>query len=202
MNNSDIVISCIFCLMLSLLLHCNKKQDLPVFQADDLFSLTVQTMEKQSLDLDSLRKNTATVFLFLSPECPIAQKYTSRVDSLNQQYKKEGIAFYGVFPGILALKEKSKEFSSTYNLSFDIIDDREMNLLQLFSARISPEVFVIDSSGRLKYKGQIDNWFFALGKKRQVITQNYLVDALNAIVNGKPILQKETKAIGCYLPRK
>ncbi len=167
-----------------------------------LLNLEIKTIEEESVKLNQIEKRKATVFLFLSPDCPIAQKYTSRYEYLYQQYKEKGIEFYGVFPGMLAEKEAAKNFKATYNLTFKMLKDTDFFLMKVLFARISPEVFVLNSNGIIQYQGQIDNWFFALGKKRQIVTENYLEDALNAIIENQPIKQKRTKAVGCYLPRK
>jgi hypothetical protein len=49
------------------------------------------------------------------------------------------------------------------------------------------------------YQGRIDNWAYELAKKRRVITEHNLRDALNSIVHNQPIKITKTKAVGCYI---
>jgi len=72
-------------------------------------------------------------------------------------------------------------------------------LVKAFHAGIVPSAFVVDNMGNILYKGRIDDWMYALGKKRAVITKHDLRDALVAIQENKVILVKETKAIGCII---
>jgi hypothetical protein len=49
------------------------------------------------------------------------------------------------------------------------------------------------------YQGRIDNWAYELGKKRKVITEYNLKDALTSVLLNKPISVSKTKAVGCYI---
>lgn len=195
----------ILCLLILVvfLSGCKKEADsnsLP--EVPHLLELSSATLNADSIAWSETRERMATVIIFLSPLCPIAQKYISRVEAIYDEFHPLQVEFYGVFPGNLADKKEAKRFKSDYQLDFDLLKDTDLALTKELGATTSPEVFVIDQKGKVRYQGQIDNWFFALGKKRSVVTENYLSDALKAIIDGKPIRQKRTKAVGCYLPRK
>lgn len=49
------------------------------------------------------------------------------------------------------------------------------------------------------YAGKIDNGFENIGKKRQVVTEHYLRDALESILLQKEIEIKETQPVGCFI---
>jgi thiol-disulfide isomerase/thioredoxin len=51
----------------------------------------------------------------------------------------------------------------------------------------------------LVYAGRIDNWAYAPGRKRTIITEHDLRNALNAYVAGKPVPVSKTKAVGCFI---
>jgi hypothetical protein len=58
---------------------------------------------------------------------------------------------------------------------------------------------VIDSSGTVRYRGRINNFYAALGKPRQQVAVHDLRDALEALMAGRPILNPETEALGCFI---
>ena len=60
---------------------------------------------------------------------------------------------------------------------------------------------VVDSTGKLVYRGRINNFYEDFGKPRRVITQHDLRNALNALLAGKPVPQPRVKAIGCFIPK-
>ena len=51
------------------------------------------------------------------------------------------------------------------------------------------------------YRGAIDNWFYELGRYRLEITDHYLIDAINASLDGKKPALTKTEALGCFIQR-
>jgi hypothetical protein len=58
---------------------------------------------------------------------------------------------------------------------------------------------VIDRTGKIRYRGRIDNFYAALGQTRRQVTEHDLRDALDAIVDGKSVRKSETEALGCFI---
>jgi len=48
----------------------------------------------------------------------------------------------------------------------------------------------------------IDHWFYDLGSYRQQTTENYLKDALDAVLKGAEPILKKTDAIGCIIQKR
>lgn len=140
-----------------------------------------------------------TVYVMISPECPLCQSYSRTLIQLYDSYYKRGIAFYGIVPGKNYSVQAIKEFVSTYSIPFEIVIDTDKKFTRYVDAHITPEVFLINHQDELVYSGRIDNWAYQLGKKRKVITQHDLRDALEAIVNQQKVHIIKTKAIGCFI---
>ena len=68
-------------------------------------------------------------------------------------------------------------------------------------ATITPAAVVVDARGDGAYRGRIDNFYASLGKPRQHVTEHDLMDALDAILAGKPVPKPETEALGCFITR-
>ena len=77
--------------------------------------------------------------------------------------------------------------------------DRSRRSRRARSATITPQAVVIDRAGTIRYRGRIDNFYAALGKPRQQITEHDLRDALDAVLSGRPVPKIETEALGCYI---
>src|SRR5215469_5427890 len=133
-----------------------------------------------------LQNKKAAVFVFLAPDCPLSQNYTLTLNNLDKQFETRQIGFYGVFSGDTISKSAMDEFVATYHLSFPVTLDPQAKIADYFGATNTPEAFLTDSSGRTVYKGAIDNWAPELGQHRTVITQHYLLDALESVQAGKP----------------
>ncbi len=140
-----------------------------------------------------------TVYVFLSENCPICQSYTLTLKQLDTKYKSKHIRIIGVFPNYYSTQETIDEFKKKYAIPFDLVIDKKGELTKHFKASITPEVFVESPAKKLLYSGRIDDSFYALGKRRQVITSTELADAIEEIVSGKPIKITKTQAVGCII---
>ena len=140
------------------------------------------------------------IIIFMAVDCPITQKYMNSIKGLAQKYQSHHIVVEGYFPAGLTRKQE-KEFRQEYQVP-DIIrfvDDKKHFVTNKYSATITPEVVLVDKNQRVIYRGAIDNWFFELGRYRLEKTEHYLVDAIEASLNGQQPSIKETEAIGCFI---
>jgi hypothetical protein len=136
------------------------------------------------------------IAVFLACECPISQKYVATLNELYKQYGSEPLLkWHFIVPGHVG-NDEVQTFIKEYDVRFPLTQDRRMNMVESFHANVTPQVVIVDGKTIL-YSGAIDNWFYGLGQYRQVITENYLDDALTAILAGKKPSIQRTEAIGC-----
>jgi peroxiredoxin len=166
---------------------------------ESFFSFELNDLDNHKISFTACKNNKATVIVFLLSDCPASQSYSITLNKLSKKYAAEKIQFFGIFPGKFSTIEEIKSFRQTYKINFPLLTDPDMNFTKFLNASVAPSCFVIDSDGKTVYKGRIDDWLYALGKKRQVVTENNLDDALNAVVKDLPIKKSETKPIGCIL---
>jgi thiol-disulfide isomerase/thioredoxin len=152
-------------------------------------------------NLNTIEHHKATVFVFLSSECPISNSYMPMLADLSMKFGSKDIAFYGVMSDPYMKRDEAKKFSSEYKFPADILVDSKQQLATLLKAHITPEVFVISHTGAIEYHGRIDDRFVALGKGRMKALHNDLHDALINITEGKKVKNRETKVIGCWIPQ-
>ena len=145
--------------------------------------------------------DSVQVYVFFSETCPICQSATLNLKAIYAKFQDRGIRFAVVFPNTNVSDEKSIEkFSKKYKLPFEHKIDEQQALTKKFSATITPEVIVVNSlTDEILYRGKIDNGFESIGKKRTVITEHYLNEALLSILENKPVNIKETKPVGCFI---
>lgn len=153
-------------------------------------------------ELNDFDKYTATVLTFLAPECPLSENYTKTLNDLEQLNSDNNIRFINVFAGRYHSRESIDSFKIAYALTQNVIYDETFLLAQTLNATVTPEVFVINSKGKLVYSGAIDNWAVDLGQKRQVITEFYLRDVLTAMINQASIPYAKTTPVGCFIETK
>lgn len=168
-------------------------------QRTPVFDVEVADLEEVVVTLEGLKKNKLSVVFFLGPECPLCQNYSVIFNQYQKDYEKNGVGFYGVFAG----KEYSPREIKAYLIQYDIklvpLMDPLFNLTEFVDATTTPEVCVFDHLGNLKYQGAIDNWAIDLGQKRTRITEFYLKDALESLLEGKEVEVSKTEPVGCFI---
>lgn len=169
------------------------------FVAADIFSFTLKDSFNKDFAFSQLKKNKASVLIFLSPECPLCQSYSLTLNELQHKFAANNIHFYGLVPDKYFSDADVNAFAKQYKITMPLLRDSEQKITRYTGATITPEVVVVNEKGATVYRGRIDNWAYELGKKRRVITEHELLDVLTAISSGKEIKVKKTKAIGCFI---
>jgi len=145
-----------------------------------------------------LENDKAKVLVFIAPDCPLCKGYTKDLREMIEDYGDE-IDIYGVVSGKFYTTHEVDSFLNHYNLPLDIVYDPYFKLVRELKATITPEAYLIDDKNNIIYQGLFDNWLGELGRKRLVITEFYLKDAVESYLKGEEIMIKKTKAIGCFI---
>jgi len=146
-----------------------------------------------SLSLDDTKGNV-TVVVFLANHCPVVTAYEDRIIDFANDYKDKGVKVVGIccndieqdkLPGIkVRVKEKGYNFPYAY--------DESGNVGKAYGAVVTPQFFVIDKDGVIKYTGALDD-----NMNESKAGKQYLRDAVDAVLNGETVEVAETQAKGC-----
>ncbi|MFO0955985.1 MAG: redoxin domain-containing protein [Isosphaeraceae bacterium] len=142
----------------------------------------------------------AAAVVFCSAECPISNAYSPLLNDLAKTHPAEKLRLVGVFvdPDLTsaALAAHAKE----YGLNFPVALDRRGTIARKLGATVTPEAFVIDDRGQVRYQGRIDDQFAARGVRNAHSESRELRDAVASVIAGKPVADAFVKPIGCPLP--
>ncbi|WP_343673229.1 redoxin domain-containing protein [Chitinophaga sp.] len=137
--------------------------------------------------------------VWLSPECPLCKNYTKPLNELNRKYAGT-VTVVGVFPGHWYTQQDYTAFQKKYKAFFPLLTDKKNKLGKQLHATVTPEVCLLDSTGKVLYQGAIDNWATALGQTKTIpATEHYLEDAITHAMAGTAIYPAVTKPVGCYI---
>jgi thiol-disulfide isomerase/thioredoxin len=164
------------------------------------WSLTrADTGKPWSLAVDG-RDAKAVVVVFIGTECPISNAYAPVLTNLAKEYGPKGVQFIGVNSNrqddAAAVAKHTKEFSIT----FPVLKDDGTTLADRFTAKRTPEAFVLDGTRTVRYRGRIDDQMDK-GIKRVKPQNQELVDAIDAVLAGKEVAQAATQPAGCLINR-
>jgi thiol-disulfide isomerase/thioredoxin len=168
-----------------------------------LATLTVegQVSDFQVLDLNghartfSSLKGDTTVVVFLSTRCPVSNAYNRRMESLFKDYSAKGVKFIFVNANFNEPPKEVADHAKEVGYSFPVYRDSG-NVATLFNAQVTPETFVIDKQGMVRYHGAIDD-----AQNEARVRKHSLRAALDELLAGKNVTIAETKAFGCTVKR-
>jgi thiol-disulfide isomerase/thioredoxin len=141
----------------------------------------------------------ATALVFVTPECPISNKYVPEIKRLESQFRQQGVEFILVYSDPSITEEAIEKHLSEYSLSVRHVRDADQTLAKACGARMTPEVVVFGKGKTLLYRGRIDDRFRNLGRQTEPHHHD-LRDVLEAVTSGKPAAFRETETVGCYIP--
>jgi peroxiredoxin len=137
-------------------------------------------------------------------ECPFVRQYLDRLKSIQTEFSPNGFTLIGLNPGCchngeeanFGLSfEKMQEFAQSYELNFPYIWDTTQDVTRTFGAISTPTAFLIDKSGVLRYKGQIDDH----PQDPSATGEDYLKNAIACLLAGKEIYIPQTPQVGTPL---
>lgn len=142
----------------------------------------------------------ATVLIFVTPDCPIANRYAPELARICREYGKQNITFGFVYVDPATNDAKARKHSKDFGFSGIIVRDTKHELVKSTGATVTPEAVVLLPNGKQVYRGRIDDRIVTFGKQRSQPTSPDLRNALSAIVRNQPVPVAQTQAIGCFIP--
>ena len=139
------------------------------------------------------------VFLFVRTDCPITNRYAPEVQRLYAEFSPRNAEFWLVYSDTRQSARDIVEHGKQYGFREKVLRDSRHLLARRAHATVAPEAAVFDGQGKLVYHGRIDDRYVDFGKSRAAPTRHDLEDAISAVLEGKPILEQATQAIGCSL---
>jgi thiol-disulfide isomerase/thioredoxin len=150
------------------------------------------------------------IIVFSCNHCPYVKAYEDRMIAVQKDYAGKGIQLVAInsndeknYPDDnfdeMMKRAKSKGFNFKY------LRDADQQTAEAFGATHTPQFFVFSAEGgsasggdkkwRLRYSGKMDdNW-----ENPKAAKENYLRDALDALLTGKEVKVPETFSIGCTI---
>jgi peroxiredoxin len=187
-------------ILITLFSSCREEQNRTTASTAELPSVVLKSIDGKDFSVRNLLEgNCASVFFFLMPGCPMCEWYSLSIREAKNKFSDKGIAFYGIFSSDNYSDEEIISFSNNYEIDIPSLRDRDFTFAHALGAKVTPEVFILDSTAAILYSGSIDNWAYAAGKVRMEATEFFLNDALENIVSGKQVIVKSTNAYGCLI---
>ncbi|WP_172190866.1 thioredoxin family protein [Microcoleus asticus] len=145
-----------------------------------------------------LEKYRAIGVIFMCNHCPYVKLYLNRLKEIQAEFQDRDVTLIGINANDANQHpddsfENMKIFAANNQLNFPYIRDVAQDVAESFGASKTPEVFLLDQDGKLRYKGLIDDNADDSG----AVQVSYLRSAIDQLLNSQSVEPSTTEAIGC-----
>lgn len=159
---------------------------------------TLKTADGQQINLKTYRGQSVTVLTFLSKNCPISKAWHKEIASIAGSYDKKGVKFLGLMSNSTEKIADVTPFLVAEGIKFPILDDPGNIVADKLDAIGTPQMYIIDSSGKVVYSGAIND----SARDATKVKKEYFMVALASVVAGQPVAEPSPDSfIGCSIKR-
>jgi peroxiredoxin len=163
-------------------------------------------MKDTNGDLISLKEaktENGLLVMFSCNTCPYVIKNQSRTKALCSYAKERnlGVIILNANEGGRTSGEsfaEMQQYAKAQGYSWYYAMDSENTLADAFGATRTPECFLFDRNAKLVYHGAIDDSPADISE----VKRTHVKEAINEMLNSKPVSVKESRSIGCAIRRK
>ena len=137
------------------------------------------------------------VLAFWAFKCPVVLASDERLRAIQTKYRDAGVVVLAVSSNNNESPLEIQRNAANLSLTYPVLLDEDGILAEKLKVAQTPTFYVIDRQGVLRYEGALDN-----KKPGESGRVNYLDDALNEVLSGKPVTTPETRASGCSIRRR
>lgn len=174
----------------------------PVIAPAQEFSIGSQVKELSVVDTKGLSHAVPlagakpTVVIFTSTQCPISNAYNERMNQLYKQFNGTGVQFLFLNANQNEAAVDITRHLDANRLTYPVYRDVDNKIADRFGASVTPEAYVFDKGGVLRYHGAIDD-----SQNEARIKATPLKSAILAVMAGQQPEKTEAKAFGCTIKR-
>lgn len=139
------------------------------------------------------------VAAFWGCQCPLAVRYAARLEELAAEFGPQGVGFVAINSNDQDSLEDMADFVQQHHMRIEMLKDPRHQAANAFRAVRTPEMFVIDRSGKLYYRGRIDDQN-GIGYERPTVQNAFLAEAVRRALRGET--SPPNAAVGCLIGRR
>ncbi|NIK92317.1 thioredoxin family protein [Mangrovimonas sp. CR14] len=163
----------------------------------------LENIDGTMVSLSDYKDAKGFIVVFTCNTCPYAIAYEDRIIALDKKYASKGYPVIAIMPNNTDVKpgdsmEEMKARAKAKGYTFPYLMDKGQKIYPQYGATKTPHVYVLQKTSKgneVKYIGAIDDNF----QDANAVNQKYVEDAVDALLAGKEIKEKTTRAIGCTI---
>jgi peroxiredoxin len=172
-----------------------------LLSGNNLIDFTLPATDGNTYNASQVLSNAkALIVTFTCNHCPYAQAWEDRLNQIVHDYDAQGVHMLAIssndvsrYPADnmenMAKRAVEKKFVFPYLL------DETQTVAHAYGAERTPELFIFDSDGKLRYHGTPDDNY----EDEHSVKHQYARKALDAIIADREVTIPETKPVGCTI---
>ena len=168
-------------------------------------NFSLPNVDGSTVSLDNYPNAKGFIIIFTCNHCPYAIAYEERIKALDERFTSQGFPVIAIssndpvsYPQDsfenMKVRARDKEFGFPY------LFDETQEIAKLYEAERTPHAYLLhktDDGLKLVYKGSIDN--NNNYKTPRPVTETWLADAVQKLINDGEAEYEETTAVGCTI---
>lgn len=160
------------------------------------FSLV--NVKGKQVSLAGIKNAKGYIVVFTCNHCPYAKAYEQRIIELHKKYAPLGFPVVAINSNDKDVQpqdsyDNMKKLAKKKKYPFNYVYDETQEIARTYGATRTPHVYVLDKDRVVRYIGAIDD----NSEDPATAKEHYVASAVDALLAGKDVATKETKAIGC-----
>ncbi|PIB34071.1 redoxin [Reichenbachiella sp. 5M10] len=170
---------------------------------DTVGEIKLKNVDGSIISTSDYKNAKGFIVVFTCNTCPYSKLYETRINDLNLKFADKGYPVLAINSNDKTVQpgdsfEEMVKLAQKSNYSFPYLYDESQEMAKAYGATKTPHVFVLHKENQamvVKYIGAVDN----NARSATNANQFYVEDAVNSLLEGKPIKTTTTKAIGCTI---
>lgn len=163
----------------------------------------LKNVDGTMVSLSDYKDAKGFIVVFTCNTCPYAVAYEDRIIALDKKYASKGYPVIAIMPNNTEVKpgdsmEAMKARASAKGYTFPYLMDEGQQIYPQYGATKTPHVYILEKTDKgnvVRYIGAIDDNY----KDASLVNDKYAEDAVDALLEGTPIKETKTRAIGCSI---
>lgn len=159
------------------------------------------TVTDQWMSLKTIKGDRATLILFICNHCPYVKHVNPQIIRIAHDYQSRGVGFIAISSND-AIKypadgpEQMKQTALELAYPFPYLYDESQEAAKAYDAACTPDFYLFDQDLKLIYRGRLDE---AKPKNDIPLTGKDLRSAIDAVLDGNPVTEKQYPSAGCNI---
>ena len=170
---------------------------------DTVADFRLKNVDGKMVALSDYKNAKGAIVIFDCNTCPYSKAYNTRIMALHEKYASKGFPVIAINPNDPLQSagdsfDRMVEQAKQKGYTFPYLVDESQEVASAFGATNTPHVFIVhrvNQEFKLVYIGAIDD----SARDQSGVTRKYVEEAVDNLLQGKPVTSTKTKAIGCTI---